>query len=351
MSLTDPKSLPLFRMVPKHHLDQALEQALTPFEVGAGEILTVEGESDSSLMIVVDGHLEILCGEPATVVATVGQGAIIGDMALFGVEGKRHATVRTAEACSLLVLDEGGLNLLRAHGNLLVPLLEQQVLRTLGKRLREMSERISEFAQGTELATYEPEGLWARLRSWLVPDDPHPQHPAPTSLQVLQNSPVFQVVEPHLLQAIADHTVVEAVPQGALLLREGQRGNDAFIVGQGRIDVYRATRNATNEKLAELGPGRLFGLVSLVHGAIRSASCYAAQPTWVLRLPGELLEAFEDPEHPAASAFRQVVYDALARQLVNANLHMAELIQALAQDPQISERERQAYANLVLHTA
>ena len=151
MRQAEIEALPLFRMLPKHQLDDALEIALTPFDVGENEILTVQGEKDTTLMIVVTGQLDVVVGDPATVVATVGPGEMIGDMALFGREGVRQATTRTRTASTLLVLEAEGLKTLRAQGNMLVTLLEAQALRTMGKRLRQMDLRITEFAEGTEL--------------------------------------------------------------------------------------------------------------------------------------------------------------------------------------------------------
>ena len=338
-------------MLPKHQLDDALEIALTPFDVGENEILTVQGEKDTTLMIVVTGQLDVVVGDPATVVATVGPGEMIGDMALFGREGVRQATTRTRTASTLLVLEAEGLKTLRAQGNMLVTLLEAQALRTMGKRLRQMDLRITEFAEGTELEQHAPTGLIARFKSWLVPPDPNPPQPPPDVFETLKNTPALEGLHPEIMKALADELPMEAVPQGTILIQEGRRGGDAFILAQGRMDVYRATRNASNERVATLGPGRLFGVVALVHGAVRSASCYAAEPCWVVRLPGELYSEVEERNDLLASAFRGAVYEALVKQLTSANEHVAVLIQTLATSPRVTEKERAAFKALVLQTS
>ena len=340
MPQAEIETLPLFRMLPKHHLDEALELALLPFDVGQNEVLTVQGEVDTTLMIVVTGLLDVVVGDPATVVATVGPGELIGDMALFGQEGVRQATIRTRSPCTLLVIDQEGLKTLRAKENMLVTLLEAQALRTIGSRLRQMDFRITEFAEGTELEQETPAGLISRFKSWLVPTNPHPAQPPPSVLETLKAT-----------TALADELVMEPVPQGTILIQEGLRDGDAFILARGRIDVYRATCNASNQRVATLEPGLLFGVVALVHGSVRSASCYAAEPCWVVRLPGKLYSEMEKRDDLLARAFRSAVYEALVKQLTSANEHVAVLIQTLATSPLVTEREREAFKALVLQTS
>jgi CRP-like cAMP-binding protein len=152
------------------------------------------------------------------------------------------------------------------------------------------------------------------------------------------------------MEALAQELPMEPVPQGTILIQEGSSGSDAFVLASGRIDVYRATRHASNERVATLEPGRLFGVVALVHGAVRSASCYAAEPCWVVRLPGELYDQVEERDDMLAAAFRVAVYEALVKQLTSANEHVAVLIQTLANSPLVTEREREAFKALVLQT-
>ena len=351
MPQAEIETLPLFRMLPKHHLDEALELALLPFDVGQNEVLTVQGEVDTTLMIVVTGLLDVVVGDPATVVATVGPGELIGDMALFGQEGVRQATIRTRSPCTLLVIDQEGLKTLRAKENMLVTLLEAQALRTIGSRLRQMDFRITEFAEGTELEQETPAGLISRFKSWLVPTNPHPAQPPPSVLETLKATPALEGLSLEIMTALADELVMEPVPQGTILIQEGLRDGDAFILARGRIDVYRATCNASNQRVATLEPGLLFGVVALVHGSVRSASCYAAEPCWVVRLPGKLYSEMEKRDDLLARAFRSAVYEALVKQLTSANEHVAVLIQTLASSPLVTEREREAFKALVLQTS
>jgi len=342
------RDLPLFRMVPQHHLDQAAELAMNHFEVGEGEVILVEGEQDDALLIVLEGSLEIIKGDPPVRIATVDKGEILGDMALFGGSGHRTATARTLSPCSFVLIEQTGLEILRVHGNQLVPLLESMALRTLGRRLREMNDRISEMAEGTELAPEPPAGLLARLKSLFAPPDPNPTEPEPEPARVLANSASFDILPANSRDALAAELDVIPISAGTVLLQEGEQGDDAYVVATGRVDVYRATRSFENKKLAEFGPGTVFGLVSLVHGSVRSATCYAPVGSWLLKIPGHLYRDLESTNSIEAQAMRGVVYQSLARQLAGANEHVALLISVLANDPTITERERAAYRALVI---
>lgn len=342
--------LPIFRMVPPHQLTQALEIALTPFEVGIDETLLVEGESDDSLMVVVEGKLEVqVDGIP---IAKVGPGELIGDMALFSRDPRRTATVVTRSKCQLVLIEKTGIEALRAHHNMLVPMLETQALRTIGKRLRAMSETITQLAQGTELAPPpEPasDGLFAKLKGLFGGNRDEGRSEPPNPWQVLKDSPAFSSMEAEELKAIAEVMELRELEPGEVLLREAEHGRDAYVLARGQIDVYRTTRALAYEKVAELKPGTFFGLVSMVHGSVRTASCVAGADTWVMCLPEAAWKEISDADTPESKGLRHALYDSLSDQLHNANHHVAWLKKALA-GGQVGDAEREHFAKLLEKT-
>ncbi len=346
------ENLALFRALPRYHLAQAAEVAMSSFEVGEGETLLVEGETDDALLIVIEGHLEVIKGKPGVRVAEVGEGELLGDMALFGETGRRTATVRTLEPCHLVLIEQTGLDILRVHGNRVVPILEGAALRTLARRLRQMTELIGQLALGTEFERLDqPEGLFARLSGlFRAAPDPRPQGPAPLATEVLARSPAFAEVSPAIRDQLAMGLEVLPVAAGELLIREGEHGNAAYILAEGQIDVYAATRSQANERVASLAPGAFFGLVSLVHGNVRSASCFASRPSWVLKLSGQHYADVQVQGSPEGAALRRAVYRELCGALQHSNQHAAMLIGALMSDPSIGPVERKAFQELVRET-
>jgi CRP/FNR family cyclic AMP-dependent transcriptional regulator len=344
--------IPIFRAVPRYHLAQAAEVAMTSFEVGEGETLLVEGETDDALLLVIDGELEVIKGQPGIRVAEVGEGELLGDMALFGNTGRRTATVRTLRPCRLVLIEQTGLDILRVHGNNIVPVLEGAALRTLARRLRQMTELIGKVALGTEFErSDQPEGLLSRLTGLFGSSpDPRPAEPAPLATEVLAGSPAFSGVSPALREQLAMGLEVLPVEAGEVLIREGEFGNAAYILGSGQIDVYAATRAQANERVASLAPGAFFGLVSLVHGNVRSATCFAARPSWVLKLSAEHYDDVQVQGSPEGAALRRAVYTELCAALQHSNQHAAMLIGSLLRDPSIGPVERRAFQELVRET-
>ncbi|MCB9796328.1 MAG: cyclic nucleotide-binding domain-containing protein, partial [Alphaproteobacteria bacterium] len=117
------------------------------------------------------------------------------------------------------------------------------------------------------------------------------------------------------------------VAAGEHVVTEGDAGGEAFIVGSGLVDIYRAAGSKTHERVARMREGGFFGIVSLVDGAPRSATCLAAEPTWLIVVPSWLLFGGEDIEAYETSVFRRGVLDALSAQLRLANAHMDYLVQ------------------------
>ena len=64
---------------------------------------------------------------------------------------------------------------------------------------------------------------------------------------------------------------LQSYPKGTLLIREGDRGDAAFIVATGRLEVYRQVQGQ-QVTLRTLQPGDVFGEMALLAGAPRTAS-------------------------------------------------------------------------------
>ena len=67
----------------------------------------------------------------------------------------------------------------------------------------------------------------------------------------------------------------ETFEKGQVIITEGQRGTDAYVIERGSVEVYRA--GPPELPLAVLGPGQIFGEMALITEQPRSASVRALE--------------------------------------------------------------------------
>lgn len=93
-----------------------------------------------------------------------------------------------------------------------------------------------------------------------------------------------------------------ALAAGTTLVREGEPARELFIVERGRVEVTkRAPGAATEHRLTTLADGDTIGEMALVERTPRSASIRALEPTTVLALDMDALDAATLPD-PALRA-------------------------------------------------
>jgi CRP/FNR family transcriptional regulator, cyclic AMP receptor protein len=116
-------------------LDDAKTVALKP-----GEVLFREGDDAHSMYIVKQGTLRVLSG--STILETVRDGGIIGEMAIIEEHMPRSATVIAGTHCDMVEIDVPRFLSLVSN----TPAFSLTVLRVISRRLRVMNRRYRESA-------------------------------------------------------------------------------------------------------------------------------------------------------------------------------------------------------------
>jgi CRP/FNR family transcriptional regulator, cyclic AMP receptor protein len=101
----------------------------------AGEILFREGDDASAMYIVKQGTLRVLSG--STVLETVHNGGLVGEMAIIEEDMPRSATVIAGTYCELAEIDVPRFLTLVANK----PAFSITLLRVIARRLRVMNRR------------------------------------------------------------------------------------------------------------------------------------------------------------------------------------------------------------------
>lgn len=101
---------------------------------------------------------------------------------------------------------------------------------------------------------------------------------------------LFAALDQASLQQVALFATVMAVPAGRVLVREGDEGDDLYVVARGAVAVLAGA--AEDEAMIDqLGAGAMFGEIAVLAGGRRKASVRAVIPTTLVRIPGKALRA------------------------------------------------------------
>ena len=94
---------------------------------------------------------------------------------------------------------------------------------------------------------------------------------------LLKSVPLFEHCSKRDLTRIAEITNEIAVPDGRVLITEGDRGREFFVIISGEVEVRRKGR-----KVATLTPGTFFGEMALLSRKPRTATVTAVTPLRLL---------------------------------------------------------------------
>ncbi|MGE5169247.1 MAG: cyclic nucleotide-binding domain-containing protein [Rudaea sp.] len=230
-----------------------------------GDVLLKQGDSGDDLFLVLTGRIGIRVEHADGTVTDVDEirpGGVVGEMALLTGQ-PRTATVFAMEASYV-------------------------------GRLTRM--------QFEQLAAKHPEAMQGFMRRAL---------PRLRRTQIVRLlTELFGHLEDKVLREIEGRLEWTHLPSGEILFREGDAGEDIYIVVNGRLRVTTSDGDGHERLLEEVGRGGAVGEVALLTGEPRSASIRAIRDTHLLRLTRAAFDELLD-RHPRA--MMQVVRSAAWR--------------------------------------
>jgi CRP/FNR family transcriptional regulator, cyclic AMP receptor protein len=129
-------------------------------------------------------------------------------------------------------------------------------------------------------------------------------------LEYFRSVPMFSTCSKKDLKTIAANAERVSVPAGRILAEQGQTGREAFVIVDGKARVLRNGR-----KIATLGPGQIFGELSLLDRAPRNATVVADTDMELLVLGQREFAKIVD----AAPAFARALLTGIARRINEAD--------------------------------
>ncbi len=101
----------------------------------------------------------------------------------------------------------------------------------------------------------------------------------PIDPRVLRHASAFQLLDDEGLSELAAHVDEASFATGETIFRDGDPGGVMHVVLSGRVEVSILDQDRRRVVLHALGPGEIFGELSLFDGEPRSASVLAVEPT------------------------------------------------------------------------
>ncbi len=115
--------------------------------------------------------------------------------------------------------------------------------------------------------------------------------------QSLARVPLFQRLEPHELEHLAEEVEQVNYKAGEIIFHEYDTGDALYVVEEGAVRIWVTDEDVQEVTLAELKPGQLFGEMAVLDRGQRSSSATATVDTHLHRLSSDNFEKFL-MEHP-----------------------------------------------------
>jgi len=135
-------------------------------------------------------------------------------------------------------------------------------------------------------------------------------------------APLFTALDVEGATALRSSLIERQVPKGTVLFGEGEPGDQMFVIVDGKVKLGQTSADGRETLLAVLGPGEMFGELSLFDPGLRTSTATALTDAAVVALSHEQLRPWLSGRPEVAAALLQ----ALARRLRRTNEAMADLV-------------------------
>ena len=315
------RRVPLFAGLDADDLRYVLRVARR-LEFAPGAMLLRQGQAADSALILEDGRVGIVSALPGggeAVIAELGPGSVLGEMALLD-SGVRSANVIAREPTACFSMERDAFRLLIAQGNRAVLAINHRITLGLCQRLRDLNGKI--------LARSAPEYLAATVIQRNKGRQPCGFEPRPF-LSLLPALRPFSAEELNELDEQCGAGAMFDLPRGSVLFTAGEQSDACYLVVRGALEICRA-QAGEQRRLGILGPGRLCGILALIEGASHSMSAIAREHATLMEIPKAVFERYYDGSARGALRFQQAVNQELLQALARTNNQLTRLISQAA---------------------
>jgi CRP/FNR family cyclic AMP-dependent transcriptional regulator len=138
----------------------------------------------------------------------------------------------------------------------------------------------------------------------------------------LMQAPLFSALDAEAAAALRASMTEKRVPRSGIIFSEGETGDRMYVVLDGKVKLGQTSPDGRESLLAVLGPGEVFGELSLFDPGPRTATATAITDTVVVGLGHGDLRPWLTGRPEVAEALLQ----ALAQRLRRTNEALADLV-------------------------
>ncbi len=138
----------------------------------------------------------------------------------------------------------------------------------------------------------------------------------------MKKAPLFAALDDEAATALQQSMTSSRLERGDILFHEGDQGDRLYVIREGKIKLGRTSSDGRENLLAILGPGEMFGELSLFDPGPRTATATAVAETQLIGLGHDNLQTFLSNRPEVAAT----LLAALARRLRRTNETLADLV-------------------------
>ena len=264
---------------------RALAARLRPFAAGVGEVLALQGALADRLFIVDEGRLVAHVAEAdgtSALLSSVGPGDHLGEMAL-NHSMLRLATITAEEPTRGHLLLADDFAAMRSSGFMGESGPDRSAaLKVLIRLARVLCARLR--ARTQTITGPEPAGPGGGPEVFAEPYAvPMAMVPELRSLEFFRGLPDDE------LRVLVGCMRAWEIPRGRRIFAAGTPGTSCCVIVRGAVEVGVA-RGERRQQLAVVGPGKMFGIVSLIDRGPRRTTCTAREDVVMLELRADAFD-------------------------------------------------------------
>ncbi|MGC5582777.1 Crp/Fnr family transcriptional regulator [Ornithinimicrobium sp. W1679] len=140
--------------------------------------------------------------------------------------------------------------------------------------------------------------------------------------QIVMKAPLFSALDDEAARRLADSMTPHQLARGEVVFHEGDPGDSLYVVISGKVKLSRTSGDGRESLLQVLGPGEMFGELSLFDPGPRLSTAYVVSTADFISLGNDALRLFL-ADHPEVA---MQMLAGLAHRLRRTNEGISDLV-------------------------